>query len=255
MKKYILLISAFALTSLAAQAQQETTKGLIWAKSNGVEYNIRAGFNVGGTAPLPFPVEIRSIKSFTPTLAVAIEGTVTKWVSERWGIESGLRLENKGMKTNARVKDYSLELTGRNGNMKGRWTGMVRTKVNSTYLTLPVLAKYNLTPRWKLQAGAFFSYMSDGDFHGTAYNGYLRDIDPTGTKVEVGEEGATYDFSDDLSRFQWGAQLGSEWKAFKHLSVNANLAWGFKDIFKKNFDTITFSLYPIYLNIGFGYAF
>jgi hypothetical protein len=27
------------------------------------------------------------------------------------------------------------------------------------------------------------------------------------------------------------------------------------DIFKKDFDTITFSMYPIYLNVGFAYLF
>ena len=34
-----------------------------------------------------------------------------------------------------------------------------------------------------------------------------------------------------------GAQLGGEWKAFKHLNVYADLTWGLNDIFKKDFDT------------------
>lgn len=50
-------------------------------------------------------------------------------------------------------------------------------------------------------------------------------------------------------------QLGGEWKAFKHLNVYADLSWGLNDIFKKDFKTITFAMYPIYLNLGFGYAF
>lgn len=52
-----------------------------------------------------------------------------------------------------------------------------------------------------------------------------------------------------------GDQLGGEWKAFKHLNVYADLTWGLNDIFKKDFDTISFAMYPIYLNVGFGYAF
>ena len=47
----------------------------------------------------------------------------------------------------------------------------------------------------------------------------------------------------------------SDWRAFKHLSVFADLTWGLNDIFKKDFNTITFAMYPIYLNVGFGYAF
>ena len=49
--------------------------------------------------------------------------------------------------------------------------------------------------------------------------------------------------------------LGGEWRAFKHLNVYADLTWGLNDIFKKDFDTISFAMYPIYLNVGFGYAF
>ena len=31
--------------------------------------------------------------------------------------------------------------------------------------------------------------------------------------------------------------------------------WGLNNIFKKDFETISFNMYPIYLNIGFGYVF
>lgn len=37
------------------------------------------------------------------------------------------------------------------------------------------------------------------------------------------------------NRFQWGAQIGTEWKAFKHLIVYADLTWGLNDIFQKGF--------------------
>ena len=62
-------------------------------------------------------------------------------------------------------------------------------------------------------------------------------------------------FSDDLRRFQWGVQLGADWKAFKHLKVYADLNWGANEIFKKDFETISFDMYTVYLNVGFGYAF
>ena len=52
-----------------------------------------------------------------------------------------------------------------------------------------------------------------------------------------------------------GLQVGGEWKAYKHLNVHADLTWGLNDIFKKDFKTISFAMYPIYLNVGFGYAF
>ena len=56
-------------------------------------------------------------------------------------------------------------------------------------------------------------------------------------------------------KFQWGVQAGVDWKAFKHLKVHADLNWGLNDIFNKDFKTVTFDMYAIYLNVGFGYAF
>ena len=38
-------------------------------------------------------------------------------------------------------------------------------------------------------------------------------------------------------------------------NLYAELTWGMNDIFKTDFDTISFAMYPIYLNVGFGYAF
>ena len=254
MKKIIILSTILLSISFIAKAQGDTTRGLLWSASKGLEYKIKAGFNIGGTSPLPLPVEIRSIESYNPTLSVAIEGNIIKWFDQHWGIETGIRFETKGMKTDAKVKNYGMEIIYKDGGyLKGRWTGFVKTKVNNTYITLPVLATYKINPRWRLQGGVFFSYMTDGDFSGNVYDGYLREGDPTGTKVNVDE--ADYDFSDNLRKFQWGAQVGGEWMAFKHLSLNANLTWGFRDIFESGFETITFGLYPIYLNIGFGYTF
>ena len=260
MKRYIVLIGILCLSGvITLKAQQERNQGIIWSSLRGLEYTVKAGINIGGTAPVPLPREIRAIDSYRPTLCVSIEGDIKKWFGEskEWGMMIGLRLENKGMETKATVKNYSMEIIGDGGErMKGFWTGQVKTKVNNSYLTVPVLAAWRVSPRWKLNAGPYVSYRMEGDFTGDVYDGYLRELDPTGNKV-VFEDGksAPYDFSKDLRRFAWGLQLGGEWKAFKHLNVYADLTWGMNDIFKKDFNTITFAMYPIYLNMGFGYAF
>lgn len=258
MKKYILLL-AMVLVSTTLPAQTNRNKLLINAALHGWEYEIKAGVNIGGTAPLPFPEEIRSIDEYNPTLSITIEGNMTKWLGakKQWGIITGLRLENKGMRTKATVKNYSMEIIGDDGNrLKGSWTGGVRTKVQNAYLTIPVLAAYKLSHRVNLKAGAYFSYLMDGDFSGHVYEGYLRENNPTGDKINFNNGAiATYDFSNDLRKFQWGVQAGVDWKAFSHLKVYADLNWGMNEIFKKDFETITFDMYAIYLTVGFGYAF
>ena len=240
--KKIFLFSLIALLSIQMSwAQKDRTPYLIKSAFRGLEYEVKAGFSIGGVSPIPLPAEIRAIESWNPTMLIAIEGNATKWFSERWGAEVGIRLENKGMKTDAKVKNYNMEMTAADGGyMKGAWTGYVSTKVRNSYLTFPVLATFKVSPRWVLKGGAFLSYMAEGDFSGSAYDGYLRNGDPTGEKVNVTE--ATYDFSDDLRNFSWGAQLSGEWRAFKHLNIYADLTWGLNDVVKSDFNVIEFNM-------------
>ena len=91
-----------------------------------------------------------------------------------------------------------------------------------------------MSPRWDLKFGPYISILTNGDFSGVAYDGYIREGDPTGTKANVTE--ATYDFSGDLRKFQWGLDAGAEWRAYKHLSVYADLTWGLNSIFPGDFD-------------------
>lgn len=262
MKKYILASLAtflFGTSTINAQSSNNEHKGLIWSSLHGLDYQIKAGVNIGGTAPLPLPKEIRSIDSYSPGLAITLEANITKWIDEqkKWGVSLGLRLDNKNMTTEATVKNYGMEIfndTG--GKIEGLWTGGVKTKVKMSLLTVPVLANYKISDRWKLVAGPYFSYTMERDFSGHVYDGHLRSPDATGDRVNfTGDNIATYDFSEDLRKFQWGLQVGGEWKAYKHLNIHADLTWGLNDIFKKDFTTISFAMYPIYLNVGFGYSF
>ena len=260
MKRYILIISLLLFVgSFKSMAQKDVNQPIIWSSLRGLEYTVKGGFNFGGTSPLPLPREIRSIDSYHPTLCIAIEGDIKKWFTtqKKWGMLLGLKLETKGMKTKATTKNYSMEIIGSGGEkMSGNWTGGVQTKVSLANFTIPVLALYQVSNRVSLSAGPYVSYVISKDFSGYVYDGYLREIDPTGAKVEfTGDSQAPYDFSDDLRNFQWGVQAGVEWKAFKHLIVYGDLSWGLNDIFKKDFETITFAMYPIYLTVGFGYAF
>lgn len=257
-KIFITAILLFAF-SFTINAQEDRSKSLMWSTLHGWEYKIKAGFNIGGTSPIPLPQEIREINSFKPSMAISIEGDATKWVGETrtWGFTLGLRLENKGMTTDATVKNYGMKIINANGGtLEGIWTGNVKTKVKNSYLTVPVLVNYQLSKRWQLSAGPYVSYLLEGDFSGHVYEGHLRTPDQTGSRIDFsGESIATYDFSDNLRKFQWGLQAGAEWKAYKHLTVYSHLSWGMNDIFKKDFDTVKFAMYPIFLNIGFGYNF
>ena len=246
MKKTILSLALLAASALSVHAG-----GIL----DDLKYDLRAGYNIGGTMPMGMPASIRSLDAYRPTLSVMLGLGVYKPLTDKWGLTTGLRLENKGMDIDATVKNYHMEAVNEDGSGKvvGAWTGGVRTKVRNNYLTFPILATYSLGKRWQVSAGPYFSWMFDGEFSGEAHDGYIRDIDPTGTKAEVSR--AIYDFSSDLRRFHWGLQAGGEFRAYKHLSVMLNLQWGLNGIFPSDFESVTFDLYPIYATLGFSYVF
>ncbi len=224
----------------------------------GLEFEVNAGTNIGGAAPLPLPGEIREINSYSPNLNLQIGGTATKWfdVEKRWGAAVGIRFETKGMETKATVKNYGMEILENGKILKGNWTGKVQTKYHTQQLVVPITAVYRVNRRLKVNFGPYLSYAFDNDFDGYVSDGYLREGNPTGDKyVFEGDAMASYNFSNDLRKFQWGMQGGVSWSAYKHLLVNANLAWGCNGIFESSFKTISFKMYPIYLNVGFGYLF
>ena len=266
MKKYGILF-VLSLTSIFAKANiqndivperwsdiKDHTDGILKSFFVGVEYRVKAGIAVGGTSPLPVPLEIQEIKSFKPSLNISLEAEIVKTFSQYWGLSFGLRLETKGMETDARVKTYQLRmLSPDGGEVEGAFTGFVKTRVANSYISLPALAMWKPSERWEIKLGPYVSYLYSGDFSGSAYGGYLREGSPIGPKLEIPE--AKYEFAENLRRWNWGAQLGADWRAFPHLLVGIDLTWGMNSIFKKNFEVMTFDMYPIFLNLNFGYAF
>lgn len=265
MKKYF-IIFIFYLVAVSANANitndtiperwgevKDHTTGILRSFFVGVEYRVKAGIAVGGTVPLPIPLQIQEVKDFNPLINTSLEAEIVKIFKEHWGLSFGLRLETKGMETDARVKSYNLRMSASDGEVEGAFTGFVKTKVINSYITLPVLAMWKPSDRWEIKLGPYASLLYNGNFTGSAYDGYLREGSPIGQKVEISE--AIYEFSSDLRRWAWGAQLGADWRAFRHLLVGVDLTWGLNSIFKRKFDVITFDMYPVFLNLNFGYSF
>lgn len=254
-----ILIAVLAIIApIQAQAQKETTHALEWSILHGLEYEIYAGVNIGGTAPIPLPSEIRKINGYNPMLNLAIGGNVTKWIdtAPKWGFSIGICFENKGMDTKSTVKNYGMEIIQDGSRIAGNWTGRVDTKYQASLITFPVLARWRPSSQWNFHLGPYIGVSLNHEFSGNVHDGYLREGDPTGEKVEFeGEASAPYEFNSDLRSFQYGLQGGVSWRAFKHLALRANLSWGFNDIFKGSFKTVNFPLYPIYANLGFNYIF
>lgn len=249
------------VASASLWAQEKSNDGFLRTESDW-EFELRAGINfIGGTAPMGIPVEIRSIDGYKPKFGGSFEGVATKWFGEKygdaeWGVSTGLRIENRGMSTKATTKSFYTSVPMNNTDMAGYWTGEVNMEYASTLLSLPLLANYRFNSDWKVRGGFYLGYQLDGKFGGSVSDGYLRKDTPMGIKMPIeGDQQALYDFTEHMQRWQSGMQVGFSWRAYKHFHVNADLNWGFTDIFKKDFKAISFDMYPIYLQAGFGYQF
>ncbi len=242
-----LMAVALAVLPVVAMAEDEVTP---WSFKAGI------GYNVGGTSPLPLPAEIRKINKFNPTFCYSLQARAERSLGDVFSMAAALRYETKGMETDATVKSYHMSIIQDGAHTEGYWTGGVETTYRSQLLTVPVLAAWQTGERWQLYAGPFASAVLKNRFTGEVYEGYLRELDPTGEKAVFSDDKtASYDLSDDLRRFQWGAEIGAEYKPANHFAVTLQLDWGLQSVFPSGYETITFGMYPIYGNIGLVYVF
>lgn len=249
MRRYIL----FSLLALCLFGQAQAQKLL---ENN--SYYIRLGYNVGGTAPVGMPATIRSLSRYTLQPNLLIGADVHKhFGGGKWGLMLGIHLEQKDMEVDAKVKNYHMAMRiGNEAPVRGVFTGQVVSEAGLGMVTIPVLATYDITPKVRIKAGPYVSYAYQTEFSGYAYDGYIREKDPTGTKVMVGIGDAangTYDFSDSMRNLFFGIDVGADWYFSRRWGASIDLSWGLNGIFKSNFDVIDDTLYPIYANIGVTY--
>ena len=151
---------------------KDTDINLLKAALKGWHVRVGAGVSIGGSAPLPIPAEIRKIDSYNPTLCIQLEGDAHKKFGKHWGMMVGVRFENKGMETDATVKNYHMEAVNVDGSGKiiGAFTGKVNTEVDLNYLTFPILATYSFNNRWLANCCRTLPFVDDeGRIYGKGF--------------------------------------------------------------------------------------
>lgn len=249
-----LLLTAATCLPMSGKTLQEGqhSKSLL----RNYSYYVRGSYNLGGTAPIGMPSTIRTLHSYSLRPNFTLGFDAYHPFNEKWGIMFGLHFENKGMKTDAGVKNYHMTMVRGGEELEGVFTGNVVTKVDQSLATIPVQATYDISDKVRIKLGPYFSYVTSHSFEGYAYDGYLRQGDPTGIKVELGHEDGErgdYDFSGDMRNWQFGIDAGLDWYFSKRWGGFVGLTWGLSEVFKKDFHVIEQSMYPIYGSIGLIY--
>ncbi len=252
MKKYIFVVLASCLTLFHAN------KSLAWNPSEDMEIKARIGYSIGGTAPIGIPATIRSLDAFKLTPSLMAGADVNLNLKNNWGIMSGLRVENKAMDVEVTTKSYRMEVVKGDSKVEGLFTGHVKQEVTEWMITLPILGTYQIGQKVTLKAGPYFSFLLNKEFSGIASDGYLRQGDPTGPRINMGNkegEWATYEFNDEMRTFQMGIVAGVDWSFYNHIGLSADLNWGLTGIFNSDFKTVEQTLYPIYGTLGLFWKF
>lgn len=245
-KKAILfiLLSVGSFYSLSAQTDFDK-----W------EFKAFAGYNLGGTLPMPLPAEIRKVNSWSPGLNGTLAIHVTRWLTPQWGITSGLAIDLKGMKTNADVKYWQMNLQVGEGDATGFFTGIFTgnnvTKVRNGYIVLPFMAAWHPLEKWTFRLGGYVASLQDATFEGTASDGYIRSGGPAGERINVGT--ASFDFSDELRKFDAGLMASADWWFSQEMAVTGQFSLGLVPVFPGSFEGIAYKMRNLYFMVGIAY--
>ncbi|GHT09285.1 membrane protein [Bacteroidia bacterium] len=242
MKKIFILLAIGLLFSFEGNARES------W------EYKIQAGYNIGGSSPLPLPAEIRTIEKYSPDVfAPHLAVEATRWLNAQWGISAQIALDNKGFTVCDQVKNLytEIKIDGNPDPQTGNFTGKNTTKVRNGYFTVPITVSYRTADRWLTQLGIYTAYLYHPHFSGTASDGYIRRGNPTGEKIDVPH--ASFDFSSEQNRFDYGLTLAEEWKFSKSFALRGQINWGLRSLFPSDFTGMSFNIYNIYGMLGVSY--
>ncbi len=246
-----LLTTLLLLAAAYCSAQDLSDKD--YATHDAITYDLRLGVNIGGMMPIGMPETIRGLNFYGPRFNPQLGGYINIPLPQHFGLQTGIRVERKAMKTDARVKTYKMAMVREGNTIAGVFTGNVHTEANQWGITIPIYAYYTLSRHFDLRLGPYLTALIGRNFHGYAYDGYMRLGDPTGERVDVGSDETSrgsYDFSSDMRHVMFGVDLGVDWYMTRKVGLYADLQWGVNGIFKRSFDTISQTMYPLYGTIG-----
>jgi hypothetical protein len=247
MTRTLFITLAAALAALTLAAQQESTPQ--W------EYKAFAGYNLGGTTPLPLPAEIRRMRSWSPGFSPSLALHVTRWLSPQWGVTTGLSIDLKAMSVRTDVKYMNTSLAVGEGDHTGTFTGMFtganHTSLRLGYLVVPVMAAWRPPGKWTLRMGGYLAFQRDARFEGQASDGYIRNGGPAGDRINI--ETSSFDFSGHVSKTDAGAIASADWFFTPRLALSGQFSLGFVPIFPDNFNGVPYKMYNIYFAGGVGY--
>ena len=147
MKNIITLLFAIILCIPAA--------GKIKLNVDSIKYDLRFGYNIGGTAPVDMPASIRKLNKYKLQPNFVIAMAAKHHLKGRWGLMSGFRFEYKDMEIDATVKNYYVDIVMGGQSLSGIYCGHNVTKVKEFMITVPLYVTFNINDEFSIHAGPY----------------------------------------------------------------------------------------------------
>lgn len=213
------------------------------------------GVDIGGAIPFPLsdiPEGARGSSKINPSLGLGFEYQFTP----KWSV--GIQVNYHVLEFSGEAEVISQPFYFNNHQEILYFSGETNTNIELRLIEFPVVVIYNLSPRWSLLAGTYYSRIIDGAFDTQGKNGiYSNDktITDNAQLPNLSAPTIDYNFNDDLDKWDAGLLIGYRYEIVNRLSFHTHLTFGFKSLFKPEFNNIDYEMYQLRLNAGLSFCF
>ena len=238
-KNSLLLISIFIVTNVSAQSYKWSVYPTL-------------GIDMGGAIPLPLS-DIPKGAGGTPKLNPALGLGFEYRIKEKWllGIEVNYHNLEFSAKADVRSQPFYFD----NHATILYFSGKTQTAIELRFVEFPIIVSYRAGKNWSFLFGTYYSRILEGSFETEGKDGVISpDKLITDNAVLPGVAITSYNFNDRIDTYDLGLFLGYRYQVGPKLAFFGRFHWGFKSIFKKEFDNIEYEMYQLRLTAGISYS-
>ena len=237
------LIFLLIFSSIICRAYSQEPKWMVYPS---------IGINMGGAIPIPLssiPSGSKGTPKLTPSLGIGFQYSI----AERWNLALDVNYHILSFTGRADVISQSFWSDDRSYVLY--FSGEVYTNTELRFVEFPLSAYFKLGENWSLIFGAYYSLILEGRFETEGKNGWISaDKEDTDNAPLPGTQSTTYNFSDDLDNYDFGGFIGYQYKITPRVLFWGCFYFGFKNIFKSDFQNIDYKMYQLRLNTGISYV-
>ena len=184
-----------------------------------------------------------------PVLGIGIEYRL----EEKWLLSLEINYHNLEFSARADVRSQPFYFDNHQEMLY--FTGKTETNIELRFVEFPVVVSYRAGKNWSFLFGPYYSRILEGNFYTEGNDGVISpDKQITDNAVMPGVAITNYNFNEYIDSYDLGLFIGYRYHFNHRIFFFGRFHWGFKSIFKKEFDNIDYEMYQLRLSIGASYS-